>query len=175
LCCDVEAPRAGRLPGRLVEENVEETGAVRWVELEPVTADTGEKVEINGGKLNVPGEDTEPATDTSELAIEETTAEVGLDCDGTTAFNATVETEEFEACKLGAFTWIEDKIMGNELPIARTTASAIESADKDEVELAAVLATTTEASDDCGETGPAAKPRREKKDTPKTGGESCER
>lgn len=47
--------------------------------------------------------------------------------------------------------------MGSELPIAQTTASAMESADKDKVELAAVLATMVKVLDDCEETTPAAK------------------
>lgn len=61
---------------------MEETGTMRWVKLEPVMADTGLKVEINGSKVNVPGEDAIPATDTCELATDKKTAKVGLDCDG---------------------------------------------------------------------------------------------
>ena len=49
---------------------MEETGATRRVELEPVMADTGVKVEINGSKVNVPGEDAIPATDTCGLTTE---------------------------------------------------------------------------------------------------------
>lgn len=77
LCCEVEGPRDGRLHGRVAEENVEETGATRRVELEPVMADTGVKVEINGGKVNVPGEDAIPAPETCELATDEETTEDG--------------------------------------------------------------------------------------------------
>lgn len=47
--------------------------------------------------------------------------------------------------------------MGSELPIAQTTVSAMESADKIEVELDAALPTAADASDDCEETTPATK------------------
>ena len=103
MCCGVEAPREGRLYGRLAEENVEETGAMRRVELEPVMADTGVNVEINGGKVNVPGDEAIPATETCGLATDEETAEDG-DCEGPTVFSATDEAEEFDACELWAFT-----------------------------------------------------------------------
>ena len=55
-----------------------ETGATRQVELGTVMADTGVKVEING-KVNVPGEDAKPATETCKLATDEKTAEDGQD------------------------------------------------------------------------------------------------
>ena len=77
MCCKVEGPRDGRLHGRLAEENVEETGAMRRVELELVMADTRVKVEINGGKVKVPGEDAIPTTETCELATDEETTEDG--------------------------------------------------------------------------------------------------
>ena len=63
-------------------------------------ADTCVKVGINGGKVNVPGKDTIPATDTCKLETADTTAEDGLDCDRKTELNATVEAEEFDACEL---------------------------------------------------------------------------
>ena len=77
MCCGVGTPREGRLHRRLAEENVEETGTMRWVELEPVMADTGVNVEINGDKVNVPGQDAIPATETGGLATDKETAEDG--------------------------------------------------------------------------------------------------
>ena len=65
-------------------------------------ADTGVKVEINGNKVNVPGEDTILATDTCENKTDYKTTKFRLDCDEI-ALNATVKVEEFEACELGVF------------------------------------------------------------------------
>ena len=80
---------------------MEETGATRRVELEPVMADTGVKVEINGGKVNVPGEDAIPANNTCGLTTDDKTAEVGLECDGKAALKDTVEAEEFDTTSFG--------------------------------------------------------------------------
>ena len=52
---------------------------------------------------------------------------------------------------------MEDRIVGSELPRARTTASAIESADNEELELGVELGVTVTVFDDAEEITPAAK------------------
>ena len=69
-------------------------------------ADTGVKVETNGGNANVPGEDGTLATATWELATVADTADVGTNCAEKTELVTAVDVDGFEddACELGAFT-----------------------------------------------------------------------
>lgn len=109
-CCEVDAPSAGILDGKLAdetEENVDEIGASGRAELEAVMADmhTGVKVEIKGGRENVPGEEATLATGTRELVTVGETAEVGTNWAEKTALETTDDVAGFDdASELGAFT-----------------------------------------------------------------------
>ena len=111
LCaCEVDAPSGGILDGKLAdetEENVDEIGASGRAELEAVMADmhTGVKVEIKGGRENVPGEEATLATGTRELVTVGETAEVGTNWAEKSALETTDDVAGFDdASELGAFT-----------------------------------------------------------------------